>query len=228
MDQAPTEDQLPREAQIIDEAKPTIKNPASPESPGLSDSRTPLGEPIDQDSASFLARDPIMWHMQYWFSLYLIGVLYGDDPILLSLRIEIEIDKIPQGEVATELRSVWIERKRADEGEHQPLIVIPEPLCYFEEETLETEAGKRCLRDIDRMLVNKGKKTRTYLRHMETLLTAAVQAGNVESANGLRDRLSDLHYHLQREESLEPFEILREEKAMDVEARKEESDFQTT
>lgn len=169
-----------------------------------------------------------MWHMQYWFSLYLIGVLYGEDPILLSLRIEIEIDKIPQGEVATELRSVWIERKRAGEGEHQPLIVIPEPLCYFEEETLETEAGKRCLRDIDRMLVNKGKKTRTYLRHMETLLTAAVQAGNFESANGLRDRLSDLHSHLQQEESLEPYEILREEKTMDVKARKEGSDSQTT
>lgn len=215
MNQALAEGQLPSEAQITNEEPPTTETPAPPtplDTPlDISTLRTPLGEPIDQNSVSFLAKDPIMWHMQYWFGLYLIGVLRGEDPMLLALRIEIEIDKMPEGEVAIELRGVWIERKRVNEGEHQPLIVLPEPLCHFEEATLETEAGKRCLRDMDRMLVNKGEKTRIYLRHLETLLDAAVQAGNIDSANSLRNRLGNLYYHLQEEEMFQPYEILPKE-----------------
>lgn len=113
---------------------------------------------MDQISAEDLAEDPIGWHMGYWFSLFTVGVFRGEDAILMTLRIEIERGKIPEENIATELRRVWIQRRSFIEGEGKRLVSTFEPLYPFEEMALGNESDKRLFRDCDRMLVGKGQK----------------------------------------------------------------------
>lgn len=37
--------------------------------------KTPLGEPMSQESTSERTRDPLEWHLKYFLNLYVIGIL---------------------------------------------------------------------------------------------------------------------------------------------------------
>lgn len=141
--------------------------------------------------------------MRYWFSLFSVGVFRGGDAILMVLRIEIEICKIPEDNIATELRRIWIERRGFIEGEGKRLVSTLEPLYHFKEVALRNKSDNRLFRDFDRMLVGKGQKTRTYLFHLETLMNTSLEAGNIETAKELRERLRDLCQRLNDEEMFE-------------------------
>ena len=54
-------------------------------------------------STLFLARSPLAWHLEYWLSLTVIGILRGEDPMLMFLRVEIEHVKMTDQEMKSRL-----------------------------------------------------------------------------------------------------------------------------
>lgn len=79
----------------------------------------------------------------------------------ILVQIEIERGKIPEENIATELRRVWIQRRSFIEGEGKRLVSTFEPLYPFEEMALGNESDKRLFRDCDRMLKLKTSRQQT-------------------------------------------------------------------
>lgn len=184
---------------------PSNKSPAHSEPLKLSDIRTPLGEPMDEFSVSSLAEDPIEWHKRYWHSLWFVGVGYGEDPILMAFRIEMEIKTIADAEIAEELRCFWIERRRIIEAEDQDGQSPTNRLFRFQEKIAKCGKQKHLNRDVERMLEDKGQKTRAYLLYWENWLDKTSKALNRGEAlfrekrdkrPELREKLLELFYEV--------------------------------
>ncbi|MCJ1267998.1 hypothetical protein MMC22_007884 [Lobaria immixta] len=184
---------------------PSNETPARSELLNLSNSFTPLGEPMDQFSASSLAEDPIEWHKRYWHSLWFVGVGYGEDPILMALRIEMEIKTIPDTEIAEELHCFWQEHRRSIEEEFQHTLSPTNGLIRFQEKIAKCGKQKHLNRDVERMLEDKGQKTRAYLLYLEDWLDRTSKALNRGSALSrerrdprpeLREKLLELFYEV--------------------------------
>lgn len=209
MDQKPTGTQMQSVDQRPEGVKQHIEPSTTSEPLALSDSRTPLGEPMDQISASLLAEDPIAWHLRYWSSLFLVGAFSGVvRSNFMAIMIQMEIIKIPDREIATELRRVWIERQSTNEGEDERLIELPETLSRIafsshEKDALKSEEVKRLLRDVDRILLDKRQKTRACLHQLESLLDSTLEAGDLETAIECHGKICDLCDGLDDEEILE-------------------------
>lgn len=174
--------------------RPPTGSSASVDPLGLSGSRTPLGEPIDKLSAFYLAYDPLTWHLNYWLSLEVVGVLRGEDPMLMALRVEREMLCLPDQELKAALhlarKSHWRAYKEESER-HWPRM------------TLWSDESKCLLRDIDRMLQNKSQKTRGYLLYTETLITGPLRAGRVDEAKEVFDKHCLIYQKLELEEEVE-------------------------
>lgn len=153
------------------------------------DARSPLGEPIDDIESMILFGVPGMWHMRYWLDIYAIEVLRGEDEMLMSLRINIEQHKIPDQELKSQVQTEWITElpNRAEER-----------LQNWSEKTLESEEAQPYLRDIDRMLVDKWRKARDYLRLIE--IPMCIRVANIDIASIIFQKLSLLYRKLQEEE----------------------------
>ncbi|MCJ1262884.1 hypothetical protein MMC22_002754 [Lobaria immixta] len=151
------------------------------------DARSPLGEPIDDIESMILFGVPRMWHMRYWLDIYAIEVLRGEDEMLMSLRINIEQHKIPDQELKSQVQTEWITelRNRAEDR-----------LQNWSEKTLESEEAQPYLRDIDRMLVDKGRKARDYLRLIE--IPMCIRVPNIDIASMIFQKLSLLYRKLNR------------------------------
>lgn len=123
-----------------------------------SGSLTPLGEPMSPESILCLAEDPLRWHLQYWLSLGVVGILRGEDPMLTIIRIEIEQKKIPDRAIKTQLIHNWTQHWIMHRHSCQQ---------YFEKVTLDSEEAKWYLRDLGRMLVKKWWKMHVCIRDLE-------------------------------------------------------------
>lgn len=66
--------------------------------------------------------------------------------------------------------------------------------------TLESEEAKPNLRDIDRMLVNKGAKAREYLRRIECMMISILQDRQIKSVRWLFDIIVQIYQKLEKEE----------------------------
>ncbi|MCJ1267079.1 hypothetical protein MMC22_006964 [Lobaria immixta] len=152
--------------------------------------RTPLGEIIDENSAALLVAIPIAWHMRYWLNLNTVAILRGEDAMLMSLRIDMEQHNILDHELKSQVLAEWIPHRIA----HQE-----ECLRSWRQKTLETEEAQPYLRDINRMLVGKERKTRYYLRRMEILMVTSLRVANIETSRGFFEKLSQLYDKLQKE-----------------------------
>lgn len=154
---------------------------------------TPLGEPISHTpSAQLLASDPLTWHLHYWLSIGVLGMLRGENPLLMAFRTDIEhYNKIKDVEFRIRLVEAW----RTYRQVHLP---------YFRQQwerlTLESEEAKPYLRDIDRMLVNKGAKAREYLCRIENMMISILRDGQIESARWLFDIIARVYQRLEEEE----------------------------
>lgn len=187
-------DQAPYGAQLPDEVQPPPEAIALIDPLGQSDRRTPLGGPMNQLSAFLRAQNPLDWLRQYWLNIGIVGMLRGEDPDLLVLRIEIEHTKIADPEFRAEFRNSWRQYRLDNRYEITR---------QWLERTLESEEALPYHRDIDRMLVNKGPKTRNYLRQMERLMITSLRDQRVEIARGFFDHLSQLYGKLRDEERAE-------------------------
>lgn len=179
-------DQTPTRAQAATET-PRLPDPAD-----ASDFRTPLGEPIDQVSAANLAKDPLLWHLTYWLDLCTVGNLRGEDEILLALRMEMEVDKMLDMELQSAIYDAWF-RFFMDNSE--------ESARNWIQRTLESDEAKPYLRDIDRMLVDKARKTRQHLGHLERHMLTSLQEGDAEKAKKFFEKLAPVYPKLLREEA---------------------------
>lgn len=195
MDQTPTGTQLPNGVQSPTENSATREIHCLPKLriycvPEL---RTPLGEPMNHLDAAHLALNPIGWHMAYWLNIFYTGVYRGEHVMLMVLRIEYEISKIPDVEIANKLGNVWIQRRSFIEEEGQRILQGKSP---------RNEISERYFRDVDRMLVDKKEKTRAYLLYLKTLKDTSLQAGNIERASEVCERVRDL-YEIFDDETIE-------------------------
>lgn len=180
MDQALTGIQPPPEAQTV------------PNLLGQRIYRSPLGAPLSRASASFLARDPLTWHLVYWLSIWVVGNLRGEDETLMAFRIEIEHYGILDHEFQLQLLSAWDQYAIANRA---PFTL------HWMHLTAEGEAAKPFLRDIDRMLINKGLKARTYLYRLEMRLLTKMRLVQIETAKDQFENLIGLYRKLQEEET---------------------------
>lgn len=155
-------------------------------------SQTPLGAPINQASAMLLAKDPLAWNLQYWLDLGLIGNLRGEDIMLMGLRIEIEYSKTLDPALRIQFQNAWIKYQIRNRAER---------VRYWSQMTLDSEDAKPYLRDLNTMLVDKGRKTRDYLRSAETAMSQEQENLNFGRAQVIFDRLARIYPKLRQEEA---------------------------
>lgn len=153
-------------------------------------SQSPLGAPLSQGSASFLAQDPIAWHLQYWLSIGTVGIIRGEDPLLMLVRINIEFLKLDP-DLSFALHPIWNLYWKANSEECKRRWAQISP---------ESEEAKFYLDDISRMLVNKGLKTRKYLHCWKMQMMDSLEAGSVAIARMSFDELGLIYQKLQEEE----------------------------
>lgn len=155
-------------------------------------SQTPLGEPMDQASALLLADDPLAWNLQYWLDIGIIAIIRGEDMLLTRVRTEIERGKIPDPALRTQIDDAWGQFQK-DNREN----------CFWKwtQMTLQSPEAKPYLRDIDRMLTDKGRKVRCYLERMEKVMLKRLGAADVDGARNFFERLGDAYQRLQQEEA---------------------------
>lgn len=191
MDQAPRGDEAPNEAQTPERISARAITAGFPDPLGPSDARTPLGEPMNRFSAYLLARIPFDWHRDYWVSLGVLGMSRGEDELIMALMIEIEQGKIPDQRIKDELSNTWDEFQRVNR-EH-----ITQ---RWQETSADDEALIKLLRDVDRMLVDKFQKARSYLVRHERLMINSLRVGNLEEARHIFERLALIYQKLREEE----------------------------
>ncbi|MCJ1422814.1 hypothetical protein MMC29_000694 [Sticta canariensis] len=121
------------------------------------DSQTPLGEPMSSLSGFLLPKSPVKWHLNYWLNIAVVAALRGEDKALLAIRVEREFRNIANVETRKSVQQAWV-------SFYQTNSVVYE--LNWLHKTLASSEAQVYLRDIDRMLVNKGQKTRDYLHNV--------------------------------------------------------------
>ncbi|MCJ1263485.1 hypothetical protein MMC22_003355 [Lobaria immixta] len=201
MNQAPTEAQSLSLVDMLIEAPPPAPSAPFSESFGPQVPRTPLGEPLEFFTELLLAADPVEWHMQYWFDLFLSGVMRGVDATLMLLRIEIEQTKISD-QLGIEVRRAWRCHRT---GNHDGFPVsVSDYLRSF------GEVEQRFLRDLDRLLADKGPRTRIYLYQLEKLMVNSVRDGKTSESCAVCEKLTTLWLRLREEEIADAIAVIRQ------------------
>lgn len=191
MDQTPRGDEAPNEAQPPERISARTITAGFPDPLGPSDTRTPLGEPMNRFSAFLLARIPFDWHRDYWVSLGVLGMSRGEDELIMALMIEIEQSKIPDQRIRVELSNTWNEFQRVNRGHIAQ---------RWQQTSADDEALIKLHRDVDRMLVDKFQKARSYLVRHETRMIHSLRHGNLEEARQIFERLALIYRKLCEEE----------------------------
>lgn len=156
---------------------------------------TPLGGLMDQVTALELIDDPLLWHLKYWLNLNIIGIMRGEDEILLGLRIEIEQDKCPEPLIRLQIQHSWYHYLQ----DHKEACIRG----WMAMMGARGEEAQPYHCDLDRMLVDKGRKTRDHLLRMEVEMNKAIQAADVERTSLLFDIIFRYYRRLQQEEAVD-------------------------
>ena len=167
-------DQAPHETQATNET-PVNEGQRSTET------LTPFGSRLNPASASFLAQNRLAWHLQYWRDLEFWGVWRDVDPVLMGILIEMEQLLKLGPQLRREIRQA--------QAEHRSIIYGETTWWY-----------NKADRDIDRVLANKGHKTRAYLRGMERFMLLSMRAGDTDTAATFLRQLTDLYRRLRAQE----------------------------
>ncbi|MCJ1469431.1 hypothetical protein MMC07_008064 [Pseudocyphellaria aurata] len=157
---------------------------------GLSTTRTPLGGPMDRLSAAALAHDPVTWHRRYWLDIYTVGILLGEDPWLMLLRVEIELNKITDDAIKRALLNDWAPYMRAH---------VDVKIGLWRVKTLQNDEGLQLRRDLDWMLEDKMRKALDHLRGIEDRMIGFLRDGDGERAPASFDKLLFLYQKLKEE-----------------------------
>lgn len=129
---------------------------------------------MDQASASRRARDPLTWHLQYWLDLDIIALLRNEDGILTGIRIDMEQEKIADTALKNQLQNGRKQFQRDN---------LDAYMRHWHQKTLDDEEAQKYVRDLDRMLVDRGPKMRAYIRLMEMEMNEYGRTGDLSRAS---------------------------------------------
>lgn len=160
--------------------------------PAPTASQTPLGGLLNEAAASLRAKDPFTWLLFYWLNISTVGTIRGQDPDLLALRIEMEHEKIADPALRAQIQRVWSGFARANQRES---------MWLWTQMALENRKISDCFDELDRMLVDKGPKTRAHLRRLEGVMIGYLQAADIERAKELFDKIGLSYGKLLQEEA---------------------------
>lgn len=153
--------------------------------------QTPFGEPIvDEDSASQKAEDPVKWHLKYWLNLFVVGINRGEDDGLMNARIDWEHVNIANEAFKKDLRFSWFDFQTENEDRY----------ILEWEHIIGGEKLHAYIRDLNRMLVNKGQKMRDYLLRKHRLIAKYQADGNIVAVHSLNFEIDQLNRLLRQEE----------------------------
>ena len=106
-----------------------------------------------------LTRDPVEWHLQYWLNIEVVGLLRGEDMILMAVRVQNEIRKIENAQTRDAVDRAWDNFRRNNRQNYR---------MEWLRKSLASSDAQPYLRDIDRMLVNKEQKMRDHIRQLDS------------------------------------------------------------
>lgn len=161
---------------------------------------------MTQYSIARRAQDPLSWHLHYWLSISVIGILRGEDNELMGFRIEMEHSKM-NPLMQAGFRTAWDQYWRQN---------IEECQRYWEVKTVDSDEAIWYMRDIDAMLEHKVQKASNYLCRKGMLMLNALQATRLEDARVLFEKIITVHTKLQEEARRHSARI---DAARDAEAR---------
>ncbi|MCJ1463130.1 hypothetical protein MMC07_001735 [Pseudocyphellaria aurata] len=156
---------------------PILFNPPPGQIPG----RSPLGEPLNEQSARYLVQFPLMWHPIYWLNLDVIGIMRGEDSDLMAVLIDMEMARVPNERISTP-EWIWFQLNHRSACREN-----------WELNGLDNDEGRAYLRDLDRILADKVRKAQEYIPHGEWLMIRAMRSGNLAESETLFWRLVNVH-----------------------------------
>ncbi|MCJ1463131.1 hypothetical protein MMC07_001736 [Pseudocyphellaria aurata] len=158
-----------------------------------SESQTFLEQSINRAAAWLSTDDPLTRALQYWLDIHTIGVLIGEDFLLMSYRIDIELNKYDRAFLAR-FSEAWDQYRKDNRAARTR---------YWTRMTQHSEEALPYLRDLTTMLTNKGRKAREHLRHMQAAMIDELRKPNLEHARELFDNITEIYQRLQQEEAAE-------------------------
>lgn len=164
----------------------------NPPSAGPTFRRSPLGQQLNEESAGMLAQDALGWHKSYWLSLAVIAIMYGEEPALIGLLIEIEQKEIFDTELRANLALEFDNFLLSNRDSYQQ---------HWIQQTLDCAEAKAFLRDVDKLLEEKVSRARGYLYYAELLLLQELRDGSLETAQTLVDKIHQVYRILSAEEA---------------------------
>lgn len=108
----------------------------------------------------------------------------------MDLRLEIEIDKLGDKELKAQIHRKW------DDYQLEKRVKCQR---HFTEEPVPTDEIRAYVRDLDRMLDDKERKAREYLRRVEKVMMNSLQAARAEEARAWFESLLDVYQRLDEE-----------------------------
>lgn len=153
---------------------------------------TPLGGPMDEESAFLQAANPLAWNLQYWLNIAVVGSTWRDeDTILMAFRVEMEHDKIPDPAFKLQLKNAWSQYQKDNQDEC---------MQKWQQTTPESwQEAQPYLYDLDIMLADKERKTRKYISRMADEVIRELKAGNSATATNNLEKIFRVRQRMQRE-----------------------------
>lgn len=124
---------------------------------------------MDPASTSERARDPLAWHLRYWHNLDIIAALRDEDIVLTGIQIDMEQEKTADPALRTQLRTAW----RQFQTDH-----LEASMWHWTQKTLDDPDAQTYVRDLDRMLVDKGPKLRARIHRVERDMDECARSGD--------------------------------------------------
>lgn len=156
----------------------------------LAGSQTPLGEPMTPASAWAQVQNPLVWNLNYWLNLYVIGIMRLQDRRVITARMDREQRNKMTYNMYLEFQSHWYQFKHTYEA---GCFRYWEPMYP---QNLEYQAY---VRDLDRMLEFKEEKIGEYLRALTTMWENFRRMNSIDAANNTANLINRIRQGLQQE-----------------------------
>lgn len=130
------------------------------------------------------------WYLHHWLNLDVIAELRGEDMTLITIMIEMEQEQNYSPTLKSQLQTAWPGFNRKNRLAY---------FRYWEEKTLQNQEAEMYVSNLNRMLVCKGSKVRSYIHHMQMKMEKSLRTGNFTRADRIFDIICLLTQKLEDE-----------------------------
>ncbi|MCJ1462446.1 hypothetical protein MMC07_001047 [Pseudocyphellaria aurata] len=152
---------------------------------------SPLGQQLSDESAELLGRDALTWHLVYWLCLSVFAIMSGEDPVLVSVLVEIEQKSLQDPELTARILR---------EFNNFLLIHRDEYMAYWAQR-LDSDEGRAFLLEVNDLVVDKARRVREYLAYGETAMFQELRHGSPETARRFFEIITRCYRVLLEEEA---------------------------